>query len=121
MPTMSVANPVPTAAPDRKKSAELKPYQFDWNPNGMVALESHKAVNGIQPTHPGTADFSRVPHARVYHPKQAPSAIASENFLAARSSMNPGFIHNVAQTNIARISNLYKDVPRFRSEVDILA
>jgi len=35
--------------------------------------------------------------------------------------MNPGFLHNVAQTNIARISNLYKDVPRFRNEVDILA
>ena len=121
MPNVNVANLVPTAALDRKKSAELKPYQFDLNPNGMIALESHNAVNGIQQTHPGTTDFARIPHARVYHPKQAPSAIASENFLAARASMNPGFIHNVAQTNIARVSNLYKDVPRFRNEVDILA
>ena len=47
--------------------------------------------------------------------------ISSENFLAARAMMSPGHTHNAAQTNIARVSNLYRDVPRFRNEIDILA
>jgi hypothetical protein len=79
---------------------------------------------GIEVIHPGVAlqkNFTDIPLARVYHPRQAPSAISSENYLAARAAMNPGFVHNVAHTNSARISNLYKDVPRFRDHVDLIA
>jgi hypothetical protein len=46
--------------------------------------------------------------------------VTSENFLAARASLSPGFVHNAAQSNIARISNMYRDAPRFRNEIDIL-
>jgi hypothetical protein len=82
-----------------------------------------ETVNGVEVIHPGSAlpqNYQTMPHARVYHPKQAPSAIMSENFLAARATLNPGFMQNIAQTNIARVSNLYKDIPRFRNELDIL-
>ena len=44
----------------------------------------------------------------------------SENFLTARAALNPGFIQNVAQTNIARVSNLYRDIPEFKNDLDIL-
>ena len=82
-----------------------------------------QTIKGIEAVHPPARtvpDFSNMQHARIYSPRQAPSAITSENFLAARASLSPGFVHNAAQSNIARISNMYRDVPRFRNEIDIL-
>jgi hypothetical protein len=65
-------------------------------------------------------NHNAMPRARIYHPKQAPSAVMSENFLAARAALNPGFVQNMAQTNITRVSNLYRDIPQFKNELDIL-
>ena len=82
-----------------------------------------QSVNGVEVLHSGsklTQNYPNMPHARIYHPKQSPSSISSENFLQARATLNPGFVHNVAQTNIARVSNLYRDVPQFKNELDIL-
>ena len=82
-----------------------------------------QTVNGVEVLHAGSRlgpNYPNMPHARIYHPKQSPSAISSENFLQARASLNPGFVHHVAQTNIARVSNLYRDVPQFKNELDIL-
>ena len=82
-----------------------------------------QTINGIEAVHPPARtvpDFSNMQHARIYSPRQAPSAITSENFLAARANLSPGFVHNSAQSNIARISNMYRDAPRFRNEIDIL-
>ena len=66
-------------------------------------------------------EFHRKPLQQIYNPRQAPSAISSENFLAARALMSAAFVHNIASTKEARISNLYKDIPKFRNEIDILA
>ena len=82
-----------------------------------------QSVNGVEVSHAKSAlgsNYPTLPHARIYHPKQSPSAILSENFLQARAALNPGFVHNTAQTNIARVSNLYRDVPQFKNELDIL-
>ena len=82
-----------------------------------------QSVNGVEVLHAGSKlgpNYPNIPHARIYHPKQSPSAISSENFLRARAALNPGYMHNEAQTNIARISNLYRDVPQFKNELDIL-
>tara|TARA_B100001093_G_scaffold7514_1_gene7329 strand:- start:6526 stop:6912 length:387 start_codon:yes stop_codon:yes gene_type:complete len=82
-----------------------------------------QTINGVEVTHPtarSVPDYTNMQHARIYSPRQAPSAITSENFLAARASLSPGFVHNAAQSNIARISNMYRDAPRFRNEIDIL-
>ena len=84
---------------------------------------SRQTTNGIEASHPtarSTPDFSNMQHARIYSPRQAPSAVTSENFLAARASLSPGFMHNATHTNMARISNMYRDAPRFRNEIDIL-
>ena len=82
-----------------------------------------QTINGVETTHPTARlvpDFTNMQHARIYSPRHAPSAVTSENFLAARAGLSPGFVHNAAQSNIARISNMYRDAPRFRNEVDIL-
>ena len=82
-----------------------------------------QSVNGVEVLHSGSKlgpNYPNMPRARIYHPKQSPSAISSENFLQARAALNPGFVHNAAQTNIARVSNLYRDVPQFKNDLDIL-
>ena len=65
-------------------------------------------------------EFHRKPLQRIYSPSSAPSAISSENFLAARALLSQGFVHNIAMTKQARISNLYKDAPEFREQLNIL-
>ena len=82
-----------------------------------------QTVSGVEVIHPSSnlpQNYHAMPRARIYHPKQAPSAVMSENFLTARAALNPGFVQNAAQTNIARISNLYRDIPQFKNELDIL-
>ena len=82
-----------------------------------------QTMSGVEVIHPSSnlpQNYHAMPRARIYHPKQAPSAVMSENFLAARAALNPGFVQNVAQTNIARVSNLYRDIPQFKNELDIL-
>ena len=82
-----------------------------------------QSVDGIEVLHASSKlgpNYPSMPHARIYHPKQSPSAILSENFLQARAALNPGFVHNAAQTNIARLSNLYRDIPQFKNDLDIL-
>ena len=67
-------------------------------------------------------EYTRQPQPMlISHPRQAPSTITSENFLAAKSLLSPIFQHNISATKIARISNLHAEAPRFRDQVDILA
>ena len=66
-------------------------------------------------------ELTRKPLQQIYSPRQAPSAVTSENYLAARALMTATFVHNVASTKEARISNLYKEAPEFREQIDILA
>ena len=108
-------------------------------PNAALLIDEgaprHTTVARVMPTLPqGTKavapsaqpydlaqEFSRKPLQQIYNPRQAPSAISSENFLAARALMSATFVHNIAMTKEARISNLYKDAPKFRDHIDILA
>ena len=92
-------------------------------PSASLVPTLSQTVSGVEATHPSSnlaQNYHAMPRARIYHPKQAPSAIMSENFLTARAALNPGFMQNVAQTNIARVSNLYRDIPQFNNELDIL-
>ena len=109
-----------TVRPEESKAVD----RDNTAPSASPMPTVRKLDAGIQVIDPGVAlqkNFTDMPLARLYHPRQAPSAISSENFLAARAAMNPGFVHNVAQTNGARISNLYKEVPRFRNDLDLIA
>tara|TARA_B100000927_G_C16268358_1_gene390410 strand:- start:297 stop:662 length:366 start_codon:yes stop_codon:yes gene_type:complete len=80
-----------------------------------------KAVAPSPQTHNLAKEFHQTPLRQIYNPRQAPSAISSENFLAARALMSATFVHNIAMTKEARISNLYKEAPKFRDHIDILA
>ena len=82
-----------------------------------------QTVHGVEVLHSSSGsgpNYPNMPHARIYHPRQAPSAVLSENFLQARVGLNPGLVHNASQTNIARLSNLYRDAPQFKNTLDIL-
>jgi hypothetical protein len=59
--------------------------------------------------------------SRILHPSLAPSAVASENALVARSLMIPLHVHDSAASRIARLSNPMRDAPRFGPSVDLLA
>ena len=106
MVTLANTNPVPIGRYEAKNNAALNPPKSGQNLEPI----NRQSIRGID-----------APQALIYHPKQAPSAITSENFLNARALLSAGFTHNVAQTKMARISNLYRDAPRFRNHVDILA
>ena len=91
--------------------------------SASVVPTLRQTVSGVEVIHPSSnlpQNYHSMPQARIYHPKQAPSAVTSENFLTARAALNPGFMQNVAQTNIARVSNLYRDIPEFKNDLDIL-
>ena len=106
------------------KEARAKAHQAAPRPVSASLMPTERqSVNGVEVLRAGSKlgpNYPNMPHARIYHPKQSPSAISSENFLQARATLNPGFVHHVAQTNIARVSNLYRDVPQFKNELDIL-
>ena len=53
--------------------------------------------------------------------RQAPSTISAEAYLNARISLKPVFIHNEMITRIRNISDLAKDPPRFKDQIDLLA
>ena len=82
-----------------------------------------QTVNGVEVLHSSGrsgSNYPNMPYARIYHPRQAPSAVLSENFLQARAGLNPGLVQNASQTNNARRSNLYRDAPQFKNTLDIL-
>ena len=119
--------PATEISPARQRQAENGSSE---SLRGAAAISSaslvptlRQTVSGVEVIHPSSnlpQNYHAMPRARIYHPKQAPSAVMSENFLAARAALNPGFVQNVAQTNIARVSNLYRDIPQFKNELDIL-
>jgi hypothetical protein len=113
----TLSNAMPEKTPGNSVSSAVGMYSASPVPTTQQRLNVVEAVNPISNL---PQAFRDMPQARIYHPKQAPSAISSENFLIARAAMNPGFVQNTANTNIARISDLYRDLPRFRNVLDIL-
>ena len=107
----------PEKSPSQSSSGSSTPMTASLMPT------ERQTINGVDVLHASNhlgSNYPNMPHARIYHPRQAPSAVLSENFLQARAGLNPGLVHNGLQTNIARVSNLYKDVPQFKNTLDIL-
>jgi hypothetical protein len=94
---------------------------FDAN----IVPSNRQSVSGITSKSASetlTRDYARhVQPTLITHPRQAPSSVSSEQFLAARNLLSPAFQHNVMATRIARTSNLHVEAPRFRDQIDILA
>ena len=68
-----------------------------------------------------SAEISGMQLSQLRSNRQAPSAIVTEQFLAARILHAPGYMHHAASMKIEHISNLHTEAPRFRNQIDILA
>ena len=53
--------------------------------------------------------------------KQAPSTVSAEAYLASRIGLRPVYIHNEMLTRMQNVSNLSKNPPRFKDQVDLIA
>ena len=114
---------LPPQVPRPEKSPRHSASGTSTFASASVVPTDRQTVNGLEVLRSSNgmgSNYPSMPHARIYHPRQAPSAISSENFLSARAALNPGLYHNMAQTKIARLSNLYRDIPQFKNELDIL-
>ena len=108
----------PEKSLDKSSSGSTTPLSASLMPTERQTISG---VDVLRASNNLGSNYPNMTQARIYHPRQAPSAVLSENFLQARAGLNPGMVHNVAQTNIARLSNLYRDVPQFKNTLDILA
>lgn len=53
--------------------------------------------------------------------RAAPSVVSTEAFLQARAMNDRVFIHNMAAIKSEQISDLHRETPRFKNQIDILA
>jgi len=119
MPVSTVNSPV--AVPPTPMALGNSVAALDANimPSGrqtMLGITSKPASETLG------RDYPRQPQPAILrHPRQAPSGVSSEQFLAARALLSPAFQHSVMATKIARISNLHAEAPRFRDQIDIVA
>ena len=114
---------VPPRLPRPEKDSRQSASGSSTPVTASLVPTERQTTHGVDILHASNhlgSNYPNLPHARIYHPRQAPSAVLSENFLQARAGLNPGLIHNGLQTNIARVSNLYRDVPQFKNTLDIL-
>ena len=89
--------------------------------NASLVPNSQELIPVVEPlNHAGSlqTNITNSP-LKIYHPRMAPSAVTAENFIEAKALMSAHFIHNVAATKAARVSNLYRDPPRFENVIDI--
>ena len=68
-----------------------------------------------------SAAMSGMQLSQIRSTRQAPSAVVTESFLAARAASAPVYIQNQSALKAERISNMFSEAPRFRNQVDLLA
>jgi hypothetical protein len=119
-PLTPVNASIPTAASmPAALGASVNSFDANIVPSGRQTM---LGVTGKPASETLSRDYTRHPQPMIIsHPRQAPSAVSSEQFLAARSLMAPTFQHNIMATKMARISNLHAEAPRFRDQIDLLA
>jgi hypothetical protein len=114
MPVLTHTSPVmPTA-----DTLAIQPIAANSVPTQRQTAYGIAAVDVTQNQH---REMKKQPATVIRHPRLAPSGVTSEQFLSARAALSPGFLHQMAATKIARISNLYADTPQFSAQIDILA
>jgi hypothetical protein len=92
-------------------SAKLMPSRND-------TLIQTLPVNDVQNS--GHLNYNNYYASRA-NKRQSPSTVSAEAFLKARISLNPVYLHNEMITKIQNISDLTKNPPRFRDQIDLLA
>ncbi len=102
----------------RPGSVNVAPPIAKIMPPGSNPSANVKPVNLLN--HSGITNENNFYGSRA-NKKQAPSTVTAEAYLAARISLRPVYIHNEIITRIQNVSNLSKDPPRFKDQVDLIA
>ena len=92
-------------------SAKLMPSRND-------TLIQTLPVNDVQNS--GHLNYNNYYASRA-NKRQSPSTVSAEAFLKSRISLNPVYLHNEMITKIQNISDLTKNPPRFKDQIDLLA
>tara|TARA_B100001057_G_C22828950_1_gene942565 strand:- start:643 stop:1017 length:375 start_codon:yes stop_codon:yes gene_type:complete len=79
---------------------------------GIVHPEQTIGTNG---------SYEKWKRSKLFNPKQAPSAVTTENFLKSKSDFSPVYVHNIALTKKAFTSVIMSGKPRYPEKVDLLA
>ena len=112
-----VMNVLPTQGMDPQPKPSL--YEragANYVPQSAISLDL------IKPIDPSSNRTKRTERPQtIFSPRLSPSTISTEQALASRSLFSPEFKHNVHQTRLERISNLFADAPRFSRQLEILA
>ena len=90
-------------------------------PNGVVVEGLFQEIAPALSISAAVNQRPQVNQTKIYHPRLAPSSVATEQILEAKSLLMPLHVHNTAHTKSARISNYMKDPPRFSQLIDLLA
>ena len=68
-----------------------------------------------------SGDYEKWKKSKLFHPRQAYSAVTSENYLKAKAGFEPIFIHSIGATKLALMSVMDKEKPRYSEKLNILA
>ena len=99
------------------KALAIREAGANYVPQSAISLDL------IKPIDPSSNRTKRTERdlQTIFSPRLSPSTISTEQALASRSLFSPEFKHNVHQTRLERISNLFADAPRFSRQLEILA
>lgn len=96
------------------------------NPLGVSQLsepslrQSGFGMGPVESLNASQSYSTHYPKVQIFHPGQAPSAQTTENVLMAKALMSPAFVHSGAASKIARLSNMFQDLPRFGTALNLL-
>ena len=102
----------------RPDSVNLSHASAKLMPSGNSTLIQTLPINDVQNS--GHINYNNYYASRA-NKKQSPSTVSAEAFLKARISLNPVYLHNEMITKIQNISDLTKNPPRFKDQIDLLA
>ena len=95
----------------RSSSAKLMPSRNE-------SLIQPLPLNDVQNS--GHINYTNYYSSRA-NKRQAPSTVSAQAYLQSRISLNPVYIHNEMITRIQNISDLTRNPPRFKDQIDLLA
>ena len=102
----------------RLGSDNVTPSAAKMMPSQNTALAPTQPVSIVN--HPGITNENNFYGSRA-NKRQAPSAVSAEAYLTSRISLRPVYIHNEMITRMQNVSNLSKNPPRFKDQVDLIA
>ena len=89
--------------------------------SGLNSTQSMQSLMPLMDTDPSGKTTPNLPEINLRHPRQAPSAVVTENLTEARALLSNGIAQNLAAVKRAYTSSMINDMPRFKSTFDLIA